>query len=303
MLQDLFKTKLQIYDANIYKPVALKYTTYLDVFKFIGETPEKYLKVFKGISDAELAGDMKLKAELKSKLYYIVPAVDIVEGTNRKYKNIKQFTGVMPLDFDHIENAEEFRDFIVEEYDFIIAAWLSASKRGIKALVSIPIVKTPEEYKALFWGLANNAMMQYKGFDTAPQNCVLPLYLAADANIKLTRDWRNWEIKGENPKTKCATPTIIYKYDSQNSDRYKQWCINNVQKAINKIVGNGHPQLRAAAYLFGGYVGSGYLTGNEAQSLINTMIVNNAYLAKKPNVYIRTAAEMIIKGQSEPVRL
>jgi hypothetical protein len=261
------------------------------------------LDLFDNISKAERDGDMKLKAKLKTQLFYIVPAVDIVEGLHRKYDNIEHFNGILPLDFDHIDNAEEFRDYIVDEYDFVIAAWLSASKKGIKALVSIPVVSSPDEYKELFWGLANNVMMKYKGFDIATQNSVLPLFLSPDPNIRLATSWTQWTTKGKNPKLAVKIPKKVYKYSYDNIDKYKRWCVNNVQKAIDKIIDNGHPQLRAAAYLMGGYVGQGYLDEFEAKSIINQMIYNNAYLNAKPAVYIRTASEMIGKGQNEPVEL
>jgi len=304
MLKEFFNKRVQIYDANIKRPIPLRYSTYKDIATFIGMMPEKYIDIFDGIAAAELAGDMKRKQELKAQLYYIVPAVDIVEGTNRKYINIERFTGLMALDFDHIDNADKFRDYLLEEYDFVIATWLSASKRGIKALVSIPVVDSVDEFKQLFWGLANNVMLKYKGFDTATQNSVLPLFLSPDADIKLAREWRNWTIKGENPKQKKINPTQkVMKYDTNNISRYQQWCVNNITKAIGKIVDNGHPQLRAASYLLGGYVATGYFTTFEAESLINSLINNNAYLSQKPSVYIKTASEMIVKGQSQPVSL
>jgi len=57
--------------------------------------------LFKKIEEASLAKDLKTKAELKSKLYYIVPTV-FCDGKGRSYENIVNFTGITTLDFDNI---------------------------------------------------------------------------------------------------------------------------------------------------------------------------------------------------------
>ena len=76
-----------------------------------------------------------------------------------------------------------------------------------------------------------------------------------------------------------------------------------IRSAINKITDNGHPQLRGAAYALGGYISAGYISNDYAQSMIERLIDSNAYLVQKAPVYKKTAKEMLIKGQAQPLYL
>lgn len=112
------------YAANIKKSTPLGV---IDLDRFIESirNPKEHIKeIFKRIQDAELAGDMTLKSQLKEKLYSFTPCV-IVSGP-RKYDNIQCFTGLMMLDFDHLNSneAKEFKAFLFETYDFIIEPFL-----------------------------------------------------------------------------------------------------------------------------------------------------------------------------------
>lgn len=253
------------------------------------------IDVFDRIKQAEINKDMKLKAELKTKLYSFTPCVYI--NGKRKYSNISHFTGLLVLDFDHLESEEysrEFQQFLFNEYQFIIACWLSPSRHGVKCLVHIPIIKTPDEFK-LHFNAIEIEMKQYKGFDSAPKNCVLPLFLSYDPLILYRDDYS------------CFTK----KYIPPEPVKVKQYIVNDktksvysiIKKKIDVIVNNGHPQLRAAAYLLGGYVGAGHIDQSNAEEIIINLIHSNAYLNQKPSVYKQTAKQMIKKGINEPVYL
>ena len=242
--------------------------------------------------------DESVKANLKTKLPSVTPAVQFARGDARAYKNIKTFTGIMMMDFDKIEEAPDFRDYLFEEYPYIFATWLSSSGRGVRAMVRVPESKTTDEFKSRFKAL-RKVFLQYNGFDSAPQNSVLPLFYSIDAEIKFNlfrseifNDIHVEPVR-ENKPVEWVKP----------SDVKSKWAIDNVKKAINKITDNGHPQLRAAAYCLGGYVGAGYLGEGEAIGLIEALIDANTYLSIKPDVYKQTAKTMIIKGQREPLTL
>ena len=104
---------------------------------------------------ADEKGDMAIKAELKTSLYSFTPCVR-VEG-RRRYADIKNFTGLLALDFDKLEMeyAKEFKTALFNEYSFIIAAWLSPSRHGVRALVKIPIVQSVGEFKEHFNAVSN----------------------------------------------------------------------------------------------------------------------------------------------------
>jgi len=205
----------------------------------------------------------------------------------------------MVLDFDHLDPdyAQEFKYFLINEYHFIIATWLSASKCGVRALVNIPQATSVDEFKSYFNGLAHFEMDQYRGFDKAPQNCVLPLFLSYDPDL-LCGDTPNIWNKTFTQTKKAAI--VQYKY-SPNPSRVEKI----MKAAIDKIHDNGHPQLRGAAFSLGGYVASGYISEDEANALIYHLIETNAYLnvGKKVDTYKKTALTMIQSGMNKPLFL
>jgi hypothetical protein len=288
--------RFQYYSANIKDSSPLGFVT-LDEFFMAIQNPKPHIReTFNKIRQAELDGNGTLKAELKAKLYSFTPAV-IIES-NRKYENIKSFTGLMPLDFDHLDPqmAVELKYELKNSFPFIIATWLSASKCGVRALVNIPICSNVEEYKAYFNGIQHlSDIGKIINFDTAPKNAVLPLFLSHDPDILFGDCHSIWETKYH---LKQLPKIVQYKYDA-NPTKVHQL----VKKSIDKITSNGHPQLRAAAFALGGYVGAGYIGQEEASSYICNLIESNAYLSQKPEVYKKTADEMISKGSTKPLYL
>jgi hypothetical protein len=279
------------YDADIKSSIPLGNVT-LEYFINAIRNPKIDIKhIFERIRIAEEVGDMATKQTLKSKLYSFTPCV-YVQGA-RKYENIKHWTGLLVLDFDHLEvdYAVEFKSYLFDEYKFIIAAWLSASRHGVRALVKIPQAQSVDEFKQYFAAIERH-LNCYNGFDKAPKNCILPLFFSYDAEILHRDNAQTWDEKYIEP----IPPPV------------KQYIINDktsaveriIAKKINIIVDSGHPQLRAAAYLLGGYVGGGYIDHSDAVSIIHNLIESNAYLSQKASIYKKTAVQMINKGVSQP---
>jgi hypothetical protein len=279
------------YDADIKSSIPLGNVT-LDYFINAIRNPKIDIKhIFERIRIAEEVGDMATKQALKSKLYSFTPCV-YVQGA-RKYENIKHWTGLLVLDFDHLEvdYAVEFKSYLFDEYKFIIAAWLSASRHGVRALVKIPQAHSVEEFKQYFAAIERH-LNCYNGFDKAPKNCILPLFFSYDAEILHRDNAQTWDEKYIEP----IPPPV------------KQYIINDktsaveriIAKKINIIVDSGHPQLRAAAYLLGGYVGGGHIDHSDAVSIIHNLIESNAYLSQKASIYKKTAVQMINKGVNQP---
>ena len=279
------------YDADIKSSMPLGNVT-LEYFINAIRNPKIDIKhIFERIRIAEEVGDMATKQALKSKLYSFTPCV-YVQGA-RKYENIKHWTGLLVLDFDHLEvdYAVEFKLYLFNEYKFIIAAWLSASRHGVRALVKIPQAHSVEEFKQYFAAIERH-LNCYNGFDKAPKNCILPLFFSYDAEILHRDNAQTWDEKYIEP----IPPPV------------KQYIINDktsaveriIAKKINIIVDSGHPQLRAAAYLLGGYVGGGHIDHSDAVSIIHNLIESNAYLSQKASIYKKTAVQMINKGVNQP---
>lgn len=283
------------YPANIKQSAPLGLITLEQFINSIKFPKQKFIQLFDKIKEAEQNKNLALKMELKSKLVSFTPCVVI--DKKRDYNNILSFTGLMVLDFDHLDSpeySEEFKQYLFNEYKFIIAAWLSASKHGVRALINIPVCNSTDEFKTYFMGIKEK-LFKYKGFDTAPKNCVLPLFYSIDMNI-LHRN---------------NASLFSQKYTPMVKPQVKQYIINDktnivekiIYKKINHIIDNGHPQLRAAAYLLGGFVGARYISEDYALDSIFKMIESNNYLSQKATIYKKTAHTMIKKGQYQPTYL
>lgn len=230
----------------------------------------------------------------KTKLYSFTPAVQVFQ--KRQYNDIQNFTGLMPIDFDKFESkefAKEFKECLFDTFDSIIACWLSSSKLGVRALVKIPIVDSTSQFKEYFEGFKQHAGA-LKGFDSAPKNCVLPLFLSHDPELLFRDDYTTW-----TQKKLPEPPQHIGVWEFPEVDNDKVF--SKIKKAIDNITDNGHPQLRAAAFTLGGYVGGGSVDYSDSITFIENMIDCNAYLSQKAEVYKKTAKEMINKGQLKPI--
>jgi predicted transcriptional regulator len=282
------------YEADIKRSTPLGSVTLEYLINAI-RTPKKDIRnVFEQIRIAEECKDMATKQALKSKLYSFTPCV-YVNGP-RKYANIQHWTGLLVLDFDHLESdvAVEFKEYLFNEYKCIITAWLSASRHGVRALVKIPVCTSVDEFKHYFAGIERH-LNCYNGFDTAPKNCILPMFISYDADIMHRTDAQTWSTKHIE-----IVPSAVKQYivDDKTSVIEKI-----IAKRINTITDTGHIILRATSYLLGGYVGANYIDYNDAISLINNLIDSQSYLSKKPDVYKQTAKQMVNKGLNFPTYL
>jgi hypothetical protein len=286
--------KFNYYEADIKRSTPLGSVTLEYLINAI-RTPKKDIRnVFEQIRIAEECKDMATKQALKSKLYSFTPCV-FVNGP-RKYANIQHWTGLLVLDFDHLETdvAVEFKEYLFSEYKCIITAWLSASRHGVRALVKIPVCTSVDEFKHYFAGIERH-LNCYNGFDKAPKNCILPMFISYDSDIMHRTDAQTWSTK----HIEIIPPAVKqYIVDDKTSVIEKI-----IAKRINTITDTGHIILRATSYLLGGYVGANYIDYNDAISLINNLIDSQSYLSKKPDVYKTTAKQMVDKGLNFPTYL
>lgn len=267
----------------------------------------KLKSIFDEIKRAEETGDLELKSELKKeKLYYVTPCVHF-GGGRRRYKDIKNFTGLMVLDFDHLtfEESVKLKKWLFEKYPQVICAYLSPSRHGVKALVRIPVCDDVDEFKSYFYGMAAE-IGNIKGFDGSGQNPSLPLFVSLDSEVLFREDAVEWDIFGEKigdySTSKPTPPPANFKPDDKDLIYIKKW----LNKKINEITNNAHPQILSIAVTLGGYVGYGYLSAFEAEQLIEYEIRSNMYMTKKANrgqVYVNTSRQMIAKGASKPLPL
>lgn len=293
-------TKFPYYPNNINIVEPLGYTTLKEFVRAIREPREATKQLFADIKIASEKGDLKLKAELKKKLYYFTPCID-TDGKGRAYANITSFTGFMQIDFDGITYAAEFRDWFFKNVKSCVVCGISPSSFGIKALIRIPIVKTVDEFKSYFYGVSYY-LEQYKGFDIAPQNCSLPLYMFNDPDARYREDAIVSTVRGEKInafKKFEGEIEVLEDIESWKKERVKGIFI----RGISNIVDNGHPQVVAYSSMLGGYCVSGYLSQDEAEVLIEEEINKSEYLSKDIKGYIRNAKNMLVRGMNGPLYL
>lgn len=284
------------------------------------KNPNPHIRqVFKQIAESEAgamaaraSGDLfnekayrKIKDNLKQQnLFYFTPCV-FTDGQGRGYSNIQYFNGIAVLDFDHIDNAEKLKNYVFFNYNCVICAFLSPSKKGVKFLIKIPkIVRvtggqlaplSPEimEFKEYYYGLGAE-FERFKGWDGTGQNCILPLFLSYDPDILYRGDAIEWTKKGKVLDAFKASTAPAVRVETD--DEKKRRIYENIKKAFDLINDNGHPQVRAAGVSLGGYVSSGYLSQFEAEEFIFSCIRANAYLSKGVDGYCKTARTAVQTG-------
>jgi hypothetical protein len=289
--------KFQYYPSTINASTPLGYVTIEQFIKANKKPKPETVELFKKIAECEASGDKEQKARLKENLFSFTPCVNV--SHKRQYKDIISFTGLLVLDFDHIDNAPEFKEFLFNEYRFIYLCWLSPSKKGVKALVPFPIVQTVQDFKSYYYGISEE-MEQYNGFDKSGQNCVLPLFQSYDPDMFINPFPFKWTDKGFKMNDFEATKPqpVIY-----TGEKKEAIIIKMINTGINKIVDNGHPQLRSVCLAIGGYVVSGYIDFSTALNQVNYCIDTNGYLKKGIPGYKKTAKEFLNLGMSKPLTL
>ena len=300
MVSSYLDTKFQYYPSDIRVVKPLGNITLYDYLYKIKNPTEQTVNLFKQIEEASAAGDLKLKAELKSKTYYFTPCI-YSDGQGRSYSNIKSWTGLMIIDVDGLtpEYAIEFKEYLFKTYKFFISVFLSASKRGVKGIVKIPICYSTDEFKSYFYGLMNK-FQEYKGIDFSSKNCALANYLTYDRELLYRLDATEWDGKGiqlDEFKVFEGEVTPLENVTEEDSSK----AVYIFTKGIESIVDNAYPQMRSYCLMLGGFSGFGYINFKDAENLVKTCISNNEYMSKSTNHYIKNGIEFLHKGFSSPL--
>jgi len=299
---DYLQTKFQYYRANIESKRPIGVITLYDYLYAIKHPKDNIVEIFKEVEKASAAGDKKLKAELKSKLYYFTPCV-YTNGEGRNYECINSYTGFLIFDADNLETefAKELKEFLFYTYPFVIASFLSASKKGVKAIIRIPVVSSVGEFKALFYGLMDE-FQYFHGCDTSSKNCILPNYLTYDRELLYRTDATEWTKKGiQIDEFKEFEGEIIPVENVSEDDR--QFVKNIIRKKMLEITDTAHVICRSTALCAGGYVAAGYISYDEAKDLMFSLVDKIDYCQKSPKLYKSTIADFIQKGMKSPLYL
>ena len=107
--------KFQYYPANVKITKSLGELTLEQFIESVRNPKDKIKKCFLEIQAAAENGDEELKAKLKTEnLYYFTPSV-YTDGEGRSYSNIIDFTGLMVVEFDKVDFAEELKHYIFND--------------------------------------------------------------------------------------------------------------------------------------------------------------------------------------------
>lgn len=290
--------KFQYYENNVEFSGAKGFISLTQFLATIRSPKQETKDLLEKIQQASNNGDIKLKSDLKKHLHSFTP--DVIVKEKRKYEDVVSYTGLCVLDFDKIDNPIGFKEFLFNEYKCIIAAWLSPSKKGIKALVKIPIVKTKEEFKKYSYGLSAE-MQIYKGFDIVVNNAVLLLFIGWDENILIRNNPETWIKEGRKVNDFDTSKIKEFRPSNEITSAQSGWVINMVRDKVNSIFDNGHPVIRGTSVTLGGYVSGGYLSEYDAINLMESLISQNSYLQKGVSGYCKTARQSIRLGMTKPL--
>ena len=293
------------YSGNIYNSFVLGHISIDNWYNAHKHPKSTTLELMANIRNANKAGNIELKQKLKEKLFCITPSVYIEKDYARKYDNIKYFTGYMQIDFDKLHSeadAIELREYMFETYEPIVLSYLSPSRRGVKCILKIKKPENIDEYKDYHKAVEDEFTEVSKSFDHATFNCVLPLFLSVDKDIKYRPMSPEWNIKGDRTVEYVRLNTNESEWAKMQPDFEKSLkTVTLFRDKINEIIdGDGHPRLRSACLVLGSRAGAGYIDQQQAIEVAYYCIESNPYLNKKASTYKKTAYWAINEGANHP---
>lgn len=294
--------QFQYYPSDIRTVRPLGEISLYDYLYKIKNPTEQTVTLFKQIEEASAIGNLKLKAELKAKTFYFTPCI-FSDGQGRSYSNIKSWTGLMVVDVDGLtpEYAIEFKEYLFHTYKFFISVFLSASKRGVKGIVKIPICYSTDEFKSYFYGLMDK-FQEYKGIDFSSKNSALANYLTYDKELLYRLDATEWNRKGIQLDEFKIFEGEVKPIEEVTEDDVEEVKLI-LRRMFNKIEDSGHLIVRSASLLGGGYCSAGYMSIDEMGEYLFDLIDETDYLQKSPRTYKTTCLQMVNKGYQSPVYL
>ena len=169
----------------------------VSVYKDIRSTTPKVssrcvFKVLESIKDGEYKHtiskirteiDKKERNKIKSTLENVTFA-----GTfsTRANANLKQPSGLAPLDFDDVEDLEELRESINSD-EYTMSSFVSPSGNGLKVLVKIPLVDNNDDYQDYYVELIKY-FSKYHELDEGTKDISRATYLSYDRDLYINTE-------------------------------------------------------------------------------------------------------------------
>jgi hypothetical protein len=123
-------------------------------------------------------------------------------------------SGCLQLDFDGIEDAEAFRDELIQD-PHVLAAWISPSGEGVKGLAAMQPARTEDAHKAVFCAAENYFAGKGWTIDPACKNTNRLCFVGWDSDLRISedepqefgsmKDWQSYEKLSKKPKAAKTT--------------------------------------------------------------------------------------------------
>lgn len=184
--------------------------------------------------------------------------------TKREDKSIEKHSGLVILDFDHIEKLEELKANICQD-KYTYAAFISPSGDGLKVLFKIP--PEIENHESYYLGIVKHCKKcGYPDLDTTSKNISRICFASYDTELYLNENCDTFSSKGSIVITK----TNVEIGEAQKTEYDKlNICAEMIRNASD---GNKHHSLIKAARLAGGYIAGGYVEEFEAVRVLELEI-------------------------------
>lgn len=207
----------------------------------------------------------------------------------RKDEDLKEHSGVIVLDFDHIDVANSKNALATDEY--ILSCWVSPSGDGLKALVKIA---QPRKHRDHFRAIASYMDRQYGlEVDSTGQNESRLCFESYDPEIIINEDSKVFTaVVSERTEVQSVSN------DSQNTDYNKLAVLASMIRRAED--GQKHIELLKASNLAGGFITAGRVEEEEAKRVLIKEILKRE-VDSEENA-IKTIEEGIERGKTMPVQ-
>ena len=174
---------------------------------------------YKGvIAKIRVESDKEKQNKLKIKLDYVT-----FSGTFklRSDSNIIKPSGLACVDFDNVKELDSVRK-LIDSDEFTFASFLSPRGNGLKVLIKIPFVDTPEDYKDYYVKI-RDYYGKFSPVDTT-SDLSRACFLSYDENLYLNADSEMFTSKFNRPIRDIIPVTNIPLLgDNENADRLMVW--------------------------------------------------------------------------------
>lgn len=209
--------------------------------------------------------------------------------SGRKDEDLTEHSGVIVLDFDHIDVTHSKNALATDDY--ILACWVSPSGDGLKALVKIA---QPRKHRDHFRAIASYMDRQYGlEVDSTGQNESRLCFESYDPEIIINEDSKVFTaVLSERSESQSVSS------NAQNTDYNKLAVLASMIRRAED--GEKHIELLKASNLAGGFITAGRVEEEEAKRVLIKEILKRD-IDSEENA-IKTIEEGIERGKAMPVQ-